>query len=91
MPEILNMIMQRIEPDDYEPEGLAPLPFNTDEIADECSYSTGFLYRGVPQDPQRRTLRIDFVGNPKSGLKGPVFLTSAPVRRETNSGGLYFG
>lgn len=83
------MIMQRIEHGD---DFFEPLPGFIDtgsETLDSMDVP-GFMYRGVPQNPERRTLRVDVIPTSVVQLSGPSWIM-AQRQREMSLTELHFG
>jgi hypothetical protein len=84
------MIMQRTDNDD---DFFEPLPGFIDTGSETLDLfdAPGFMYRGVPQNPQRRTLRIDSIRTPVMPLSGPSWIVEKRQQRELSVSELYFG
>lgn len=93
------MIMQcpDYNDDDFE---FSTAPVGSNELSPVPLDLPGFLYRGVPQDHRRRTLRMDAIRLPATGphaagthptIPGPRWLETRHVTRECDVAELFFG
>lgn len=84
------MIMQRPDQDD-DSFFISDSPVGGAQVFPERAVIPGLLYRGVPQDPGRRLIRIDSVSMHVSLFNGPAWLQSRRVQRECSLSELFFG
>ena len=88
------MIMQcpDYNDDDFE---FFPAPADSEGLLATSLDLPGFLYRGVPQDAHRRTLRLDAPGvqatETPATIPRPRWQTVRQVTREFNMSELFFG
>lgn len=86
------MIMQRPDSDNDNDDtfDLFPAPPESADCV-ALAFEPGFLYRGVPQDVRRRSLRIDTVRSEGAALTGPTWILARRSQRGANLSELFFG